>query len=59
MGCSWVAHGLLMGLSWDALGELYPQDHEFAMKKGCPTRGTPIISFLTSVVLTLPWTKQT
>ena len=29
-----LARGLLMGLSWDALGELYPQGHEFAMNKG-------------------------
>ena len=28
-----LAHGLLMGLSWDALGELSLQGHEFAMKK--------------------------
>ena len=35
MGLSWVAHGLLMGLSWDALGELYLQGYEFAMIITC------------------------
>ena len=36
--CSWVAHGLLMGLSWDALCELYLQGHEFAMIITCDHR---------------------
>ena len=32
--CPIFAHGLLIGLSWDALGELYPQSHELTMNKG-------------------------
>ena len=49
MGCSWVAHGLLMGLSWDALGELYPQGHEFAMKKGCEARDYSLVVFVVGI----------
>ena len=33
--CSWVAHGLLMGLSWISLCEPYLQDHEFAVIITC------------------------
>ena len=33
--CSWLAHGLLMGLSWDALWEPYLQGHEFAVIITC------------------------
>ena len=29
--CSWVAHGPLMGLSWDALCELSLQGYELGM----------------------------
>ena len=35
MALSWVAHGPLMGCSWDALGELYLQGYEFAMIITC------------------------
>ena len=59
MGLSWVAHGPLMGCSWDALGELFLQGYEFAMIITCNRSYFVLVQSYTPMTITCHYRRIT